>query len=170
MAASRWTTARRSQGSVQIRRETLEAGIGLRRAGSRSIVRAHAHMPRCRRTISPAAGVRRQRLRPAWRHAAARTAPTWLATVLDAGFGLAVVIAAVFFPPIARSIVLGCTSRPNSLLDQFRQFARPDRLARDSCVLRKASTSLWSLCGPRGPRFLGTSPAMPASSKSAFAW
>src|SRR5580704_14572608 len=75
----------------------------------------------------------------------------------------------VFFPS-ARSIVLGWTSTENSsrtiLASSRARMGSPSM----RCFSTKARTAPWSLCGPRGPLFFGTSPATPAPSKFAFAW
>ena len=63
----------------------------------------------------------------------------------------------VFFAPTARSIVLGWTSRPNSFWSDFANSRARIGSPGEICALRNAETSPWILCGPRGPRFLGTS-------------
>ena len=135
----------------------------------RSALRAHPHMPRRRKSISP--------LRASGGSASPSTAArsvSYCATTLDRCVGELLGSAST----LSRSFFStdGALDRPRMhieaelLLDQFRQLARPDWLARNKLRLRNASTSPWILCGPRGPRFLGTSPAMPASSKFALAW
>src|SRR5829696_3335597 len=75
----------------------------------------------------------------------------------------------VFFPPSARSIVLGWTSTENfcwiSLASSRARSGSPGT----TWFSTKARRSPWSLWGPRGPLFFGTSPASPASSKLALA-
>lgn len=74
----------------------------------------------------------------------------------------------VFFTATARLIVLVWTSRwnfsPICLASSRARMGSPAT----SCSWINASTAPRTLCGPRGPRFLGTRPAIPASSKPAL--
>src|SRR3990172_213325 len=76
----------------------------------------------------------------------------------------------VFFPPSARSIVRGWTLTENSREIRFANSRARIGSPATSCFSTKARISPWSLCGPRGPRFFGTRPATPASSKLALVW
>ena len=76
-----------------------------------------------------------------------------------------------FFPASARSIVLGVDLDGELLSDRRCQLARRMGSPTTRRFSTNARISPWSLCSPRGPRFLGV-PALrlPLSSKLAFAW
>ena len=73
----------------------------------------------------------------------------------------------VFFPATARSIVLGWMLRSNFCRTSLASSRARTGSPATSCCWTNARASPRNLCGPRGPRFCGASPAMPALSKLA---